>query len=192
MTAKTFPHTKGQMKMAKMSRAAGTLLHQEVAQLVLSLAESFGILIFILLFSFETSMENFVIFFIFIQRKQLRAWVKTGENESKFWTNLPYISSGNLSPNWPLLSLLFSSWVSQEKTTVLPSCDTVWLYGSASQRGEEETTQSLLTCALIQILNKTNWGCTQVNSVKTYSGSSHGSWKGIKDKFSAHININAN
>lgn len=66
-------------------------------------------------------------FHFFIKRKQLGAWIKAGESESKFWTNFPHISSGNLLQDWPLMSLLFSSWVPPERR--LLSCQIVNEFG---------------------------------------------------------------
>lgn len=150
---------------------AQPLLHIDVvlpALLLADISETFWHSYFILLFSSETSMENFIIFHFFIKRKQLGAWVKAGESESKFLDKFPshklWQLPAGVTSNVLAILVLGASW---EKTTVLPNCERVWSYVSVSLRGEVETTQSLLTCALIQILNKRNWGCIQVNNVKT-------------------------
>lgn len=112
-------------------------------------------------------------FFIFIKRKQLRAWVKAGESESKFWTNFPHISSGNLPQDWPLMSLLFSSWVSHERRYCLAKCEGVWSDGSASLKDKDATTQSLLTCTLIQILERRAEAAFKSITWRLHPGSQH-------------------
>lgn len=70
-------------------------------------------------------------------------------------------SSSGLTSNALVLGI---SW---EKATILPNSEVVWSCECTFLSGEDKTTQSLLIYALIQILNKRNWGCMQVNNTET-------------------------
>lgn len=78
-------------------------------------------------------------------------------------------------------------------TTVLPNCEGVWSYGSASLRGKDETTQSLLTCTLIQILERGAEAAFKSRVLKMCPGSQHSDCEtALGTNSPTHISANAN